>query len=107
MEKQNNLKIEKVWFDDENIYNLTNDGTQKSHPMRWFDRLWNATPEQRNRYEVGSWGDSISLSGIGRGFKSRRFLYLQQRRNRNTNERSVACVQPISSNKHHEVCRTS
>ena len=59
MEKQNNLKIEKVWFDDENIFILTNDGTQKSHPLRWFSRLWNATPEQRERYELSKWHDSI------------------------------------------------
>jgi hypothetical protein len=59
MEKQSNLKIEKVWFDDENIYILTNDGTQKNHPLRWFDRLWNATKEQREHFEIGNWGDSI------------------------------------------------
>lgn len=59
MEKWSNLKIEKVWFDAENIYILTNNGTQKSHPLRWFDRLWNATPEERELYEIGSWGDSI------------------------------------------------
>jgi len=59
MENQNELKIEKVWFDDENIYILTNDGTQKSHPLRWFDRLWNASPEQRERYELSKWCDSI------------------------------------------------
>jgi len=59
MEKQSNVKIEKVWFDTENIYILTSSGTQKSHPLRWFDRLWNATTEQRERYEIGSWGDSI------------------------------------------------
>jgi len=59
MEKLSNLKIERVWFDDEDIYILTNDGTQKSHPLRWFDRLWNATTEQRERYELSSWGDSI------------------------------------------------
>lgn len=59
MEKMNNLKIEKVWFDASNIYILTNDGTQKSHPLRWFDRLWNATSEQLKKYEIGSSGDSI------------------------------------------------
>jgi len=59
MEKQSDLKIERVWFDDENIYILTNDGTQKSHPLRWFDRLWNSSNEQRERYELGSCGDSI------------------------------------------------
>jgi len=64
MEKLNKLKIEKVWFDVENIYILTSDGTQKSHPLRWFDRLWNATPEQREHYEIGSWGDSIHWSEL-------------------------------------------
>jgi len=59
MENLNNLKIEKVWFDEENIFILTNDGTQKSHPLRWFDRLWNATTEQQEAYELGTWGDSI------------------------------------------------
>jgi hypothetical protein len=59
MEKQSNLKIDKVWFDDENIYIQTNDGTQKSHPLRWFDRLWNATQEQREHFELSNWGDSI------------------------------------------------
>lgn len=59
MENLNNLKIEKVWFDEENIFILTNDGTTKSHPLRWFDRLWNATTEQREAYKFGNWGDSI------------------------------------------------
>jgi len=74
MEKMNNLKIESVWFDDENIYILTNDGTQKSHPLRWFDRLWNATTEQRERYELSLLGGFHSLAGIGRGFKLGGFL---------------------------------
>jgi len=64
MENLSNLKIVKVWFDEENIYILTNDGTQKSHPLRWFDRLWNATSEQRERYELSSWGDSIHWPGL-------------------------------------------
>lgn len=59
MEKLNNLKIDKVWFDDDNIYILTNDGMKKNHPLRWFDRLWNATAEQREHYELSRWGDSI------------------------------------------------
>lgn len=59
MEKQNDLKIEKVWFDDENIYIRISDGTQKSHPLRWFERLWNASPEQREQFELSKWQDSI------------------------------------------------
>lgn len=54
-----NLKIEKVWFDTYTIFIQTTDGTQKSHPLRWFDRLWNATKEQREKYEIGPLGDSI------------------------------------------------
>lgn len=53
------MKIDKVWFDDDNIYIFTNDGIQKSHHLRWFDRLWNATAEQREGYELSSWGDSF------------------------------------------------
>jgi hypothetical protein len=64
MEKRSNVKIENVWFDTENIYILTSNGIQKSHPLRWFDRLWNATTEQRERYEIGSWGDSIHWSEL-------------------------------------------
>ena len=57
--KTNDLKIEKVWFDAENIYILVNDGTQKSHPLRWFPLLENATSKQREKYELGTFADSI------------------------------------------------
>jgi len=59
MEKQSNLKIVKVWFDDANINIEINDGLHKSHPLRWFDRLWNATPAEREIFEIGPSGDSI------------------------------------------------
>ena len=59
MDKTMNLKIDKVWFDTDTIFIQTTDGTQKSHPLRWFDRLWNATTEQREKYEIGPLGDSI------------------------------------------------
>jgi len=59
MDKTTNLKIEKVWFDKDTIFIQTTDGTQKNHPLRWFDRLWNATTEQREKYEIGPLGDSI------------------------------------------------
>jgi len=59
MEKWTDLKIVKVWFDTENIFIQTNDGTLKSHPLRWFPSLWNATAEQREKFEIGKWGDDI------------------------------------------------
>jgi len=59
MENSSDLKIVKVWFDEENINIQTNEGTQKSHPIMWFDRLWNATPAEREIFEIGPSGDSI------------------------------------------------
>jgi hypothetical protein len=59
MKTTGDLKIDKVWFDTENIYILVSDGTQKSHPLRWFPRLGDATPKQREKYELGPLLDSI------------------------------------------------
>ncbi len=59
MEQWTNLKIEKVWFDTENIFIQTNDGTEKSHPLKWFPQLCNATNEQLEKFEIGKWGDDI------------------------------------------------
>jgi hypothetical protein len=59
MEQWTNLKIEKVWFDKDTIFIKTNDGTTKSHPLKWFPSLWNATEEQRENFVIGKWGDDI------------------------------------------------
>ncbi|MCR4321909.1 MAG: DUF2442 domain-containing protein [Candidatus Brocadiaceae bacterium] len=48
----------KVWFDKENMWIVLTDGRQLSVPLVYFPRLLNATPEQRNNYE---------LSGVGTG----------------------------------------
>ena len=77
MEKLNNLKIDKVWFDDDNIYIHTNDKIQKNHPLRWFDRLWNATSEQLIHYELSRWGDSIHWPELDEDLSLEGFFYLQ------------------------------
>ena len=82
MEKLNNLKIDKVWFDEENIYLLTKDGIQKSHPLRWFDRLWNATAEQREHYELSRWSDSIHWPELDEDLSLEGFFTYNQGRNR-------------------------
>ena len=58
MDKTMNLKIEKVWFDTDTIFIQTTNGTQKSHPLRWFDRLWNAIGHSGSPHfdENGVWG---------------------------------------------------
>lgn len=53
------MKISKVWFDETNLYIVLTSGHTIGNPLDWFARLKNATSEQRNRYEIGSLGDSI------------------------------------------------
>ncbi len=49
----------KVWFDKENMWVALTDGRQLSIPLLYFPRLLNATPEQRNNYELSGGGTGI------------------------------------------------
>ncbi len=53
------MKITKVWFDDSNIYIVTDSGHTIGNPLEWFKRLAAATPQQRNNYELGPFAESI------------------------------------------------
>jgi len=53
------MQIEKVWFDAENIYIVTDSGHTIGNPLHWCLRLTNATPEQRNNYEIGPFVESM------------------------------------------------
>ncbi|MDR1381337.1 MAG: DUF2442 domain-containing protein [Tannerella sp.] len=55
MEKE--LTIKKLWFDDNKIFILTDDGKEFWQSLLWYRRLQNATDRQRNNY-------SMSFSGI-------------------------------------------
>lgn len=54
--KTKSLKLNKVWFDEENIFIETEDGQVKCHPLRWFPRLLNATKKERNKYRISLYG---------------------------------------------------
>lgn len=58
------MKIVKVWFDDENIFVKTDTGHIIGNPLKWFARLKNATPEQRNNFEAGSSQESLHWEEI-------------------------------------------
>jgi hypothetical protein len=47
---ENELKINKLWFDDNKIFIQTKDGKEFWQSLLWYHRLMNATPEQQNRY---------------------------------------------------------
>lgn len=58
------MKIEKVWFDDQNIYIVTDSGHTIGNPLQWFPRLANATADQRNNYEIGPFAESVHWEDI-------------------------------------------
>jgi hypothetical protein len=53
------MKIQRVWFDDDNIYVVTDSGHTIGNPLSWFTRLHRASPQQRMAYEIGPCGDSL------------------------------------------------
>ena len=68
----------KIWFDQENMWIALADGRQLSIPLVYFPRLLNASPEQRNQYELSGGGtgihweaidEDISVSGLIFGHK--------------------------------------
>lgn len=65
------MKIEKVWFDSDNIYIKTNIGHTIGNPIAWFPRLVNATEKRRADYEISPFGihweeldEDLSLKGF-------------------------------------------
>lgn len=50
------MKISKLWFKDEKIFILTEDGHTLWQALLWYPRLKNATEEQRNAYEIDDCG---------------------------------------------------
>lgn len=50
------MKIKKLWFEDEKVLILTEDGRTLWQSLLWYPRLKNATEEQRNAYEIGAFG---------------------------------------------------
>lgn len=58
------MKITKVWFDDANIYVVLNTGHTIGNPLSRYKRLDRATPEQRLKYEIGPFGESLHWEEI-------------------------------------------
>ena len=48
--------ITKIWFDENRIYGLTDDGRTLWQSLLYYRRLMNATPEQREKYRIGMMG---------------------------------------------------
>lgn len=50
------ISIEAVWFDDDRILIRTASGEERSMPLAWFPRLYNASPAERDRFELSPMG---------------------------------------------------
>lgn len=65
--------------DEINLIVDLSDGRTISVPLSWFPRLFNATPEQRNRFELSPHGlhweeidEDLSIAGLLRGTPARK-----------------------------------
>ena len=56
--------IIKLWFEDGRIYILTDQDKTYSRPLEAFPLLFDATDEQRAKYEIGLDGDDIHWDEI-------------------------------------------
>lgn len=77
------VSAKKIWFDRGNMWVGLTDGRQLSIPLAYFPRLLNATPEQREKYEMSGGGaglhweeidEDISVPGLLRGYKDRTYF---------------------------------
>lgn len=57
-------KASKVWCDEENLCVALYDGRQLLVPLTYFPRLLQATPQQRNQYELSGGGIGIHWDDI-------------------------------------------
>ena len=53
-----------VEFDDDMMHVFLTDGRVLSVPIIWFPLLYEAAPEQRDRYEIGGGGVSLHWPGL-------------------------------------------
>ena len=68
------MKIDKVWFDERNIYLVTDSGHTIGNPLQWYQRLFNASKEQRNNYEIAPFAESIHWPDIDEGLSLESFF---------------------------------
>jgi hypothetical protein len=67
------MKIQKLWFADEKIFILTDDGRELWQSLLWYPRLKRATEEQRMKYEYDDIG--IRWEEIDEDMSLESFLY--------------------------------
>lgn len=56
--KQDNteISIKATWFQDDRIFIRTAAGEERSMPLEWFPRLFSASQEEREQFELSPFG---------------------------------------------------
>lgn len=67
------MKVTKLWFDNDKIYILLDDGRELWQSLLWYPRLKNATNEQRFAYRITDSG--IHWGEIDEDISLESFLY--------------------------------
>lgn len=50
------MEITKIWFENDRLYGLTDDGRTLWQSLLYYHRLMDATEEQRSNYVIGAFG---------------------------------------------------
>lgn len=74
--KDGTMTVEKVWFEGDKIFIRSDEGKVLWQSMLYYQRLMNATPEQRDQYEIGAFG--IHWEEIDEDVSFESFLYEQR-----------------------------
>jgi len=71
---ENHNQIADVRFDRERMHVSLRDGREFTVPLWWYPRLLNATPEQREKWEITPFGDALHWGKIDEDLDVRGFL---------------------------------
>lgn len=73
------IEIKAVWFQDDSIFIQTKSGGERSQPLKWFPKLFNASLAQLQKFELSPFGihwPNLDIDLSFEGFSS----YLQKNR---------------------------
>jgi hypothetical protein len=62
------------WLERERMYVSLRDGREISVPLWWYPRLLNATPEQREQWQITPFGDGLHWEEIDEDLDVQGFL---------------------------------
>ncbi len=73
-----NISVCKIWFDNEKIFVQLNDNRIIGAPIELYPRLKNATPQQRNEYELWNQGKWIHWEELDEDLSAEGFLKFEK-----------------------------